>query len=173
MLKFSKGSQSLALVRSHSLSSVINDYHSVIENDDDDDDDDEDDDDVQESMFIEGGISEIPTDLPGISVSPRGSFIGSSTQVPSPSSAIISISQDMSGYLDPHRISYGSPAEFDIVPRISSPDDTFPVFSPPPEVNSNKRNPLNFSLTPITFYRKENLARLIKICLRRQTQIQE
>jgi piezo-type mechanosensitive ion channel component 1/2 len=86
-------------------------------------------------MFIEGGISEIPTDLPGISVSPRGSFVGSShTQVPSPSSNIISISQDMSGYLDPHRISYGSPGEFDAVPRISSPDDTFPVFSPPPDV---------------------------------------
>lgn len=86
-------------------------------------------------MFIEGGLSEIPTDLPGISVSRGGSFIGT-TQAPSPSSAILTISLD--AYLDSQRISYGSPAEFDM-PRISSPDDTFPVFSPPPfDVISNR-----------------------------------
>lgn len=108
-------------------------YHTPIEDEDTDDGGDDDDDDVQESMFIEGGISEIPTDLPaGISVSPRGgSFVGSTTtQVPSPSSAIMTVSLD--AYLDPSRMSYGSPAEFDPIPRISSPDDTFPVFSPPP-----------------------------------------
>lgn len=80
-------------------------------------------------MFVEGeGLSEIPTDLPGISVSRGGSFIGT-TQAPSPSSAVLTISLD--AYLDSQRISYGSPADFDM-PRISSPDDTFPVFSPPP-----------------------------------------
>lgn len=103
-------------------------YHTPIEDEDTGDGDD--DDDVQESMFIEGGISEIPTDLPGISVSRGGSFIGSATQVPSPSSAILTISLD--AYLDASKMSYGSPADFEAVPRISSPDDTFPVFSPPP-----------------------------------------
>lgn len=116
------------LARTLSLSSGIG-YHTPIEDDDDDDDDE-----VQESMFVEGeGLSEIPTDLPGISISRGGSFIGT-TQAPSPSSAIMTVSLD--AYLDPQRISYGSPADYDTVPRISSPDDTFPVFSPPPfEVN--------------------------------------
>lgn len=98
-------------------------YHTPIEDDDEDDQ-------VEESMFVEGeGLSEIPTDLPGISISRGGSFIGT-TQAPSPSSAIMTVSLD--AYLDPHRISYGSPADYEMVPRISSPDDTFPVFSPPP-----------------------------------------
>lgn len=100
-------------------------YHTPI-----DDDDDEEDDQVEESMFVEGeGLSEIPTDLPGISISRGGSFVGT-TQAPSPSSAIMTVSLD--AYLDPQRISYGSPVDYDLVPRISSPDDTFPVFSPPP-----------------------------------------
>lgn len=99
-------------------------YHTPIEDDDDEDDE------VQESMFVEGeGLSEIPTDLPGISVSRGGSFIAT-TQAPSPSSAVMTVSLD--AYLDTQRISYGSPADFDMIPRISSPDDTFPVFSPPP-----------------------------------------
>lgn len=80
-------------------------------------------------MFVEGeGLSEIPTDLPGISVSRGESFIG--TQAPSPSSAVMTVSLD--AYLDPTKISYGSPADYEILPRISSPDETFPVFSPPP-----------------------------------------
>lgn len=113
------------MARTHSLSSGIG-YHTPIE---DEDDDDEEDDEVQESMFVEGeGLSEIPTDFPGTSVSRGGSFVGT-TQAPSPSSAIMTVSLD--AYLDPHRISYGSPADYDM-PRISSPDDTFPVFSPPP-----------------------------------------
>ena len=112
------------MARTHSLSSGIG-YHTPVE--DDDDDELIEDDEVQESMFVEGeGLSDIPTDLPGISVSRGGSFIGA----PSPSSAIMTVSLD--AYLDPQRISYGSPAEYDLVPRISSPDDTFPVFSPPP-----------------------------------------
>jgi hypothetical protein len=87
-------------------------------------------------MFVEGeGLSDIPTDLPGISVSRGGSFIGA----PSPSSAVMTVSLD--AYLDPQRISYGSPAEYDMVPRISSPDDTFPVFSPPPyDVNQDRES---------------------------------
>jgi hypothetical protein len=114
------------LARTHSLSSGIG-YHTPIE---DEDDDEIDDDEVQESMFVEGeGLSDIPTDLPGISISRGGSFIGT-TQAPSPSSAVMTVSLD--AYLDPQRISYGSPGDFEMVPRISSPDDTFPVFSPPP-----------------------------------------
>lgn len=99
-------------------------YHTPIEDDDDDDE-------VQESMFVEGGLSEIPTDLPGISVSRGGSFV-ETTQAPSPSSAVMTVS--LEAYLDPQRISYGSPADYDMVPRISSPDETFPVFSPPFDV---------------------------------------
>lgn len=109
------------MARTHSMSSGIG-YHTPIEDEDDDERDD------GESMFVEGeGVSEIPTDLPG--VSPRGgSFLH--TQAPSPSSAIMTVSLD--AYLEPNRISYGSPGDFEAVPRISSPDDTFPVFSPPP-----------------------------------------
>lgn len=115
------GEGTAPLARDQSLSS--GGFHTPIEDDDDEDDDDE----VQESMFVEGeGLSEIPTDLPGISVSRGGSFIGT-TQAPSPSSAVMTVSLD--AYLDTQRISYGSP---DLMPRISSPDDTFPVFSPPP-----------------------------------------
>lgn len=111
------------MARTNSLSSGIGGFHTPIEDDDDDDE-------IQESMFVEGeGLSEIPTDLPGISVSRGGSFIGT-TQAPSPSSAVMTISLD--AYLDPQKISYGSPAECELMPRISSPDDTFPVFSPPP-----------------------------------------
>lgn len=114
------------LARTTSLSSGIG-YHTPVEDDDDDDDDV---DDVAESMFVEGGLSEIPTDLPGISVSRGESFIGT-TQAPSPSSAVMTISLD--AYLDPHKISYGSPNDYELMPRISSPDETFPeVFSPPP-----------------------------------------
>lgn len=98
-------------------------YHTPIEDEDDDDE-------VQESMFVEGeGLSDIPTDLPGISISRGGSFIGT-TQAPSPSSAVMTVSLD--AYLDTQRISYGSPAEYEVPARNSSPDDTFPVFSPPP-----------------------------------------
>ncbi|KAG5675805.1 hypothetical protein PVAND_005679 [Polypedilum vanderplanki] len=112
------------LARAQSLSSAIG-YHTPVEDEDDDDDVD----DVAESMFVEGeGLSEIPTDLPGISISRGESFIGT-TQAPSPSSAVMTISLD--AYLDPTKISYGSPADYDM-PRISSPDETFPVFSPPP-----------------------------------------
>lgn len=128
------------MARTQSLSSGIG-YHTPVE----DDDDDEEDDDVAESMFVEGeGLSEIPTDLPGISVSRGESFIGT-TQAPSPSSAVMTVSLD--AYLDPHKISYGSPADYEILPRISSPDDTFPVFSPPPfDVNFHSlKNPF-FSL---------------------------
>lgn len=48
----------------------------------------------------------------------------------SPSSALMTVS--LEGYLDPLRISYDSPGDLDLIPRIASPDDTFPVFSPPP-----------------------------------------
>ena len=49
---------------------------------------------------------------------------------PSPNSAILTVSLD--GYLEPTRISFGSPPSSELNPRGPSPDETFPVFSPPP-----------------------------------------
>lgn len=49
-------------------------------------------------------------------------------QAPSPSSALMTVSLD--AYLDPQRMSFESPNE--MLGRVCSPDDTFPVFSPPP-----------------------------------------
>lgn len=43
----------------------------------------------------------------------------------------------LEGYLDPLRISYDSPGDLDLMPRIAS-DDTFPVFSPPPYETSDQ-----------------------------------
>lgn len=51
-------------------------------------------------------------------------------QAPSPNSAVMTVSLDT--YLDPQRISFGSPPDSELNPRVSSPDETFPVFSPPP-----------------------------------------
>ncbi|ETN60225.1 hypothetical protein AND_008154 [Anopheles darlingi] len=77
------------------------------------------------SMFIEGeGLSEMPSDNGGLTVG-RGSY---QTQIPSPSSALMTVSLD--AYLDPQRMSFDSPN--DLMARVCSPDDTFPVFSPPP-----------------------------------------
>lgn len=67
------------MVRSHSLSSCG--YHTPIE--DDDDEDDSDLNGAEESMLIEGeGLSEMPSDLPGVSTSRGGSFL--TTQVSEP-----------------------------------------------------------------------------------------
>lgn len=51
-------------------------------------------------------------------------------QAPSPNSAIMTVS--LEGYLEPTRISFGSPPSSELNPRGPSPDETFPVFSPPP-----------------------------------------
>lgn len=51
-------------------------------------------------------------------------------QAPSPYSAIMTVS--LEGYLEPQRISFSSPPNSEINPRPPSPDDSFPVFSPPP-----------------------------------------
>lgn len=51
-------------------------------------------------------------------------------QAPSPYSAVMTVSLD--GYLEPQRISFSSPPNSDLNPRPRSPDDSFPVFSPPP-----------------------------------------
>lgn len=52
------------------------------------------------------------------------------TQAPSPYSAVMTVSLD--GYLEPQRMSFSSPPNSDLNPRPPSPDDSFPVFSPPP-----------------------------------------
>lgn len=51
-------------------------------------------------------------------------------QAPSPYSAIMTVS--LEGYLEPQRMSFSSPPNSELNPRPPSPDDSFPVFSPPP-----------------------------------------
>lgn len=78
------------------------------------------------------GVSDLPSDLG------RGqSFL--STQAPSPMSAILTVS--LEGYLDPQRLSFGSPPGSDItLPHRPCSEESFPVFSPiPPSVNPKQR----------------------------------
>ncbi|XP_052564946.1 piezo-type mechanosensitive ion channel component isoform X6 [Culex pipiens pallens] len=104
---------SLRTARTHSMSSYAG-YHTPIE-----------DEIAAGSMIIEGeGVSDIPSDNGALTVG-RGSY---HTQAPSPSSALMTVSLD--AYLDPQRMSFESPNE--MLGRVCSPDDTFPVFSPPP-----------------------------------------
>uniref|UniRef100_A0A182HGG2 Piezo-type mechanosensitive ion channel component n=1 Tax=Anopheles arabiensis TaxID=7173 RepID=A0A182HGG2_ANOAR len=92
------------------------------------------------SMFIEGeGLSDMPSDNGGLTVG-RGSY---QTQIPSPSSALMTVSLD--AYLDPQRMSFDSPN--DLMARVCSPDDTFPVFSPPP-FEKDPREPLSSIAAP-------------------------
>lgn len=49
---------------------------------------------------------------------------------PSPFSALMTVSLD--AYLEPQRISFGSPPSSELNPRAPSPSETYPVFSPPP-----------------------------------------
>ncbi|KAG8263217.1 hypothetical protein J6590_038106 [Homalodisca vitripennis] len=56
---------------------------------------------------------------------------GSLLQAPTPTSAIATAS-GLEGYLEPQRMSFGSPPMSELLPRIPSMDDSFPVFSPPP-----------------------------------------
>lgn len=51
-------------------------------------------------------------------------------QAPSPFSAIMTVS--LEGYLEPQRMSFSSPPNSELNPRPLSPDDSYPVFSPPP-----------------------------------------
>lgn len=59
-------------------------------------------------------------------------------QAPSPNSAITTVYFE--GYLEPNRISFGSPPSSELNPRGPSPDETFPVFSPPPYDRSLSTN---------------------------------
>ena len=49
---------------------------------------------------------------------------------PSPSSALMTVSLD--AYLEPRRISFESPPSSELLPRATSPEESYPVFSPPP-----------------------------------------
>lgn len=91
------------LARHISLSSYTG-YHTPIE------------DEVATSAIIEGEG--------GLAVSKKESLM-----VPSPSSAIMTVS--LEGYLEPQRFSFSSPPDTENN-RPSSPDETYPVFSPPP-----------------------------------------
>lgn len=51
-------------------------------------------------------------------------------QAPTPTSAIMTVS--LEGYLEPQRMSFGSPPTSEMLHRAPSLDDSFPVFSPPP-----------------------------------------
>ncbi|XP_060518446.1 piezo-type mechanosensitive ion channel component [Cylas formicarius] len=48
---------------------------------------------------------------------------------PSPYSAVMTVS--LEGYLEPQRISFSSPPMSELNPRVPSPDESFPIFSPP------------------------------------------
>ncbi|KAJ2953804.1 hypothetical protein O0L34_g1430 [Tuta absoluta] len=50
---------------------------------------------------------------------------------PSPSSALLT-SLSLDAYLEPRRISFESPPSSDLLPRAQSPEESYPVFSPPP-----------------------------------------
>ncbi|KYB27236.1 hypothetical protein TcasGA2_TC013391 [Tribolium castaneum] len=61
-------------------------------------------------------------------LTPRSSLL--QQQAPSPYSAVMTVS--LEGYLEPQRMSFSSPPNSELNPRPPSPDDSFPVFSPPP-----------------------------------------
>ncbi|VEN64253.1 unnamed protein product, partial [Callosobruchus maculatus] len=58
------------------------------------------------------------------------SSVGGQQAPPSPYSAVMTVS--LEGYLEPQRLSFSSPPNSELNPRPASPDDSFPVFSPPP-----------------------------------------
>lgn len=65
-------------------------------------------------------------------------------QAPTPNSAVMTVS--LEGYLEPTRISFGSPPSSELNPRGPSPDETFPVFSPPPYDRGPADRSLTFSM---------------------------
>ncbi|KPI94676.1 Protein PIEZO2 [Papilio xuthus] len=67
-----------------------------------------------------------PRTLPALPAPPPPSQGGP----PSPSSALMTVSLD--AYLEPRRISFESPPSSDLLPRAQSPEESYPVFSPPP-----------------------------------------
>lgn len=51
----------------------------------------------------------------------------------------------LDGYLEPQRLSFGSPPGSELLPRILSLDESFPVFSPPPyEVSASNNKTKKF-----------------------------
>lgn len=61
---------------------------------------------------------------------PAPSLPASQGGPPSPSSALMTVSLD--AYLEPRRISFESPPSSELMPRAPSPEESYPVFSPPP-----------------------------------------
>lgn len=72
-------------------------------------------------------------------------------QAPTPNSAVMTVS--LEGYLEPTRISFGSPPSSELNPRGPSPDETFPVFSPPPY---DRGHPIDRSLTSSVRHRRQS-----------------
>ncbi|KAK9887390.1 hypothetical protein WA026_022328, partial [Henosepilachna vigintioctopunctata] len=62
-------------------------------------------------------------------LTPRSSLLQQQAP-PSPYSAVMTLSLDP--YLEPQGMSFSSPPNSELNPRAPSPDDSFPVFSPPP-----------------------------------------
>jgi hypothetical protein len=85
-------------------------------------------DEVAASVMVEGEVSDLPSDINGRGGQPSRSGSYFPNQAPSPCSAILTISE---GYLEPFEISYSMPPDSELV-RTISPEETFPVFSPPP-----------------------------------------
>uniref|UniRef100_A0A336KKQ0 CSON012824 protein n=1 Tax=Culicoides sonorensis TaxID=179676 RepID=A0A336KKQ0_CULSO len=105
-------------------------------------------DDVATSVLIEGDEDDDDEDENGsdlLMLDPRMSQRGSllQPQVHSPQSALMTAS--LEAYMDPQRFSFSSPPESDIINRISSPDETFPVFSPPASATEADAPPLDVS----------------------------
>lgn len=62
----------------------------------------------------------------------------------------------LDGYLEPQRLSFGSPPGSELLPRILSLDESFPVFSPPPYEVSE------LTIIDKNYVFKINLNRMIK-----------
>lgn len=60
----------------------------------------------------------------------------------------------LDGYLEPQRLSFGSPPGSELLPRILSLDESFPVFSPPPYEVSELDFVIKFFFYKIIFKKK-------------------
>lgn len=71
-----------------------------------------------------------PSTLPTLPALPAPPAPVSQGGPPSPSSALMTVSLD--AYLEPRRISFESPPSSELLARATSPEESYPVFSPPP-----------------------------------------
>ncbi|XP_031619369.1 piezo-type mechanosensitive ion channel component isoform X2 [Contarinia nasturtii] len=86
------------------------------------------------------GICDLPSDL--MPTSRGGSMLN--TQVPSPSSAIMTVSHSLDAYLEPTRLSFSSPPVSELMQQNS--DDSYPVFSP---LHQSRKQSLQSNILPV------------------------